>query len=320
MKILLYGDLNMRLYNIYYTCKSVISDLENLHCETTPTGAKRLISWESYKQALLALFSFDFIKDNAKATYNVLNPIELEQTQPVIGEKTHLKLFKQNEILLSKTKAVIDLYESLKDGISQPGIDIKLPTCESLGDYISILKDVNFIFTQCPYLLSEKEEIKYKGTDIGSDWITFAIVVSGTVSSGFVILNNLASLINKAIALKSNKKVLDMQDELLTTMKSKNEVAQETLDIFKKMKEITLNEYVDELEKEISELPNGEEKGKVSKSLEKLSFLIDRGLEIHSSIETPKDIKVLFPFVESQYALSDEILKYIEDKNKETNK
>ena len=317
MKILLNGDLNMRLYNIYYTCKSIISDLEKLHYGESPTGALRLTSWESYKQALITLFSFDFIKEDAKATYNVLNPIDLEQSQPLIGHKTYSKLVEKNKILLTKIKAVIDLYESLKDGTSQPGIDIKIPPCESLEDYISILKDINFIFTQCPYLISEKEEIKYKGTDVGSDWITFAIVASSTVSSGFIILNNLASLINKAIALKSNKKILDMQDEFLKTMKTKNEVTQETLDVFRKMKNITLSQYVEELEEEISELQNGEEKGKVSKSLEKLSVLIDKGLEIHTSIETPKEIKVLFPFVEKQQTLSDGILKYLEDKNKE---
>lgn len=319
MKILLYGDLHMRLYNIYYTCKTVLSDIENLHIVETPTEAKRLVSWESYKQALFALSSFDFIKEDVKATYNVLNPIELEQTQPVIGKNTHIELIKKNEILLSKIKAVIDLYESLKDGTSQPGIDIKIPPCESLEDYISILKDINFIFTQCPYLKNEKEDIKYNGTDVGSDWITFAILASGTISSGFVILNNLASLVNKAIMLKSNKKILDMQEELYKTMKMKNEVTQDTIDAFNKMKEITYKQYVDEIQEELGKLEDGEEEGRVSKSLEKLSTLIDKGLEIHTSIETPKEIKVLFPFVESKQTLSDEILKYLEDKNNEDN-
>ena len=211
-------------------------------------------------------------------------------------------------------QGVVDLYESMHDGISQPGIDIKIPSCESLKDYIKILDDIDFIITQCPYLRNENEDIKYRGTDVGSDWITFAIIMSSTVSASFVVLNNLASLMNKAIQIKSNKKVLDMQDEILKTMQSKNEATQETVDAFKKMKKITYKQYVDELQNELGRLENGEEEGKVAKSLEKLANLLDKGVEIHTSIETPKEIKVLFPFVETQQTLPDSLLKYIEDK------
>lgn len=309
----------MRLYNIYYTCKTVLSDIENLHVETTPTEAKRLISWESYKQALLTLFSFDFIKEDAKATYNVLNPIEQEQTQPVIGRNTYHKLVVKNKVILCKIKAVIDLYESIKDGSSQSGIDIKIPPCDSLKEYINILRDIDFILNQCPYLKSETEEIQYNGTDVGSDWVTFAIVVSSATSAGFFILNNLASLVNKAISLKSNKKILDMQDEIYKTMQMKNEVTQDTIDAFNKMKELTYKQYMNELQEELGKLKDGDEEGRASKSLEKLSDLIDKGLEIHTSIETPKEIKVLFPFVESQQTLSDNLIKYLEDKASQDN-
>lgn len=313
MRILLHGDLNMRLYNIYYTCKMIYNDLENLHIETTPTEAKRIISWESYKQALLTLFSFDFIKEDAKATYNVLNPIELEQTQPVIGNKTYNKLIEKNKILLSKIKAVIDLYESIKDGVSQCGFDIKIPPCTSLKEYIGILKDIDFILNQCPYLKCETEKIQYKGTDVGSDWITFAIIVSGATSTGFFILNQLASLMNKAISLKSNKRILDMQEENYKSMQLKNEITQEVLDGFYKMKKIIFEQYIDELQEELGEIADPEEKTKLEKSLEKLSELINKGLEIHTSIEAPKEIKVLFPFAEQQQLLPDNLLKYLED-------
>ena len=105
-----------------------------------------------------------------------------------------------------------------------------------------------------------------------------------------------------------------MQDEILKTMQSKNEATQETVDAFKKMKKITYKQYVDELQNELGRLENGEEEGKVAKSLEKLANLLDKGVEIHTSIETPKEIKVLFPFVETQQTLPDSLLKYIEDK------
>lgn len=314
MKILLRGELSMRLYNIYYICKSVYEDINQFTSIIPSNATQKLTSWISYKKALINLSTLEFIKDDVVSTYNVLNPIDREKTSPEVGAAIYNELVRKNVIILSKISAVIDLYESMKDGISQPGIDIKIPKCDSLKDYIEILKEIDFIINQCPYLRNENEEIKYKGTDVGSDWITFAILVSGTATTGFVILNNLASIMNKVISLMSNKKVLDMQEETYKTMLLKNEITQETINAFEKMKEITYKKYVDELQDELGKVSNGEEEGKVAKSLEKMSNLIDKGVEILTSIETPKEIKVLFPYTESQQSLPDDLIKYLEDK------
>lgn len=44
--------------------------------------------------------------------------------------------------------------------------------------------------------------------------------------------------------------------------------------------------------------------------------LMDKGVEIYSSIETPKEIKVLFPVDKDTAILPDNITKLIEDKEK----
>lgn len=314
MKILLRGDLGMRLYNIYYICKSVYEDINQFTSIIPSNATQKMTSWISYKKALMNLSTIDFIKNDVMSAYNVLNPIDREKTAPEVGAVIYNELVRKNVIILSKISAVIDLYESMKGGTSQPGIDIKIPKCDSLKDYIEILKEIDFIINQCPYLRSENEKIEYKGTDVGSDWITFAILVSGAATTGFVILNNLAAIMNKVISLMSNKKVFDMQEETYKTMLLKNEVTQETINAFEKMKEITYKQYVDELQEELGKVSDGEEEGKVAKSLEKMANLIDKGVEILTSIETPKEIKVLFPYTESQQSLPDGLLKYLEDK------
>ncbi len=314
MKLLLNGDLGMRLYNVYYICKAALNGLNQIKDESLQTGAKRLIGWNIGKQALESLFNIDFIKDDAQKLYNILSPIDREKQNPDIGSTTFNEFVPLYKNLRAKLESVVDLYESMRDGVSQPGIDIKVPSCNSLKEYIKVLNDIDFVFTQCPYLKDENEEIKYKGTDVGSDWITFAIIMSSTVSTGFIILKNLSFLMDKAISLMSNKKVLDMQEETYKMMLQKNEITQSTIDAFNKMKEITYKTYVDELQDKLGNLKDGDEEGRVSKSLEKLATLIDKGVEIHTSIETPKEIKVLFPFVEPQQSLPDGLLKYIEDK------
>ena len=305
----------MRLYNVYYVCKAALNGLKELKRVDLTTGSIKLNEWEICKMSIESLFNIDFVERDAYELYNIISPIDREKQQPDIGINTYNTFMSSYKKLITKLEGVIDLYESMRDGTSKPGIDIKIPSCDSLKEYIKILNDIDFILTQCPYLKNENEEIKYQGTDVGSDWITFAIIMSSTVSASFVILNNLASLMNKAIQIKSNKKVLDMQDELLKSMQLKNEATQETLGVFKTLKEITYKKYVDELKEELGDVKDGEEEGRVSKSLEKLANLIDKGVEIHTSVETPKEIKVLFPFVEPQQSLPDGLLKYIEDKS-----
>lgn len=52
---------------------------------------------------------------------------------------------------------------------------------------MSYLKEIDFILTQCPYLSSEKEELKFNNVDVGSQWLSFFLIAAGT----FQILNNL---------------------------------------------------------------------------------------------------------------------------------
>lgn len=44
-------------------------------------------------------------------------------------------------------KTIIELYESMKLDNSGYGLDIKLPPCDDLKNYISYLKDIDFLFS-----------------------------------------------------------------------------------------------------------------------------------------------------------------------------
>lgn len=89
------------------------------------------------------------------------------------------------------------------------------------------------------------------------------------------------------------------------------------VETFKKSKQNLLDESVFELENDIGELRDGEERDKVKRTIEDMVVLMDKGVEIYSSIETPKDIKVLFPYEKDTAILPDKITKSIEKKEKE---
>ena len=76
-----------------------------------------------------------------------------------------------------------------------------------------------------------------------------------------------------------------------------------------------MSEITSSLENEISPLEDGDQRGRLEKSLEKLCNLLDKGVEIYASIDSPNDVQVLFPTLNEQERLPETILKYLEDKN-----
>lgn len=308
--VILQGDF-MRLHNIYFICTKYIDTIKHINFASASTSTYKIINWTDVKQALNELYLIDSIKDSVKKLYNCIDPISRDADIPIVSPNTKTDITSNQKILISKMQAIIDLYESLGNDIQESGIDIKIPKCSNLKEYINYLKEIDFILTQCPFLLSKDENIVFKTVDVGSIWVTFA-VVGGTC----YILKNLAKLINEAVAIKSNMLVYKQQEEQLHTMRNKNEISEEVIKAFKTLKDNLIKESVISLENEIAPLSNGEERDKAGKSLEKLVFLMDKGLEIYSSIETPKEVKVLFPMQETQTSLTDDVLKFLEAKSK----
>lgn len=307
----------MRLYNIYYICCVCKDEIdENLDLVSNKNEKGQIVSyrikgWGKCRKALEQLRNISCLKEYSENVYGTIGVIERDQENPVVSPDVKNRFEKSLNELKIAIESIKRLYRSLDIGESSAGIDIKIPKCETLKEYVDYLKEIDFIFSQCPYLLSSEEEVKFNNVDVGSQWITFSVITAGT----FCILNNLAKLIDKAIFIKSHIISLKQQEEILETMRLKNEATNETIDVFKKMKRMVMDGYVNDLESEIGELSNGEERGKVEKSLEKLSLLIDKGVEIYSSIDTPNEVKVLFPTNEDNLILPDNIIKLLEKKD-----
>lgn len=312
----------MRLYNIYYICCACKDKINtDVRTEAIKNSDNRIVAykvkgWGTLKEVLEQLNNISFMRQVVRDVYSTIDLLDRDNEQPSLSQQRRDRF----DIALNKLKyyleAIQQLYDSLNIGESYTGIDVKIPKCDSLKEYMDYLKEIEFIFTQCPYLLAKDEEIKFNNVDVGSQWLSFFLVTSGT----FGILNNLAKLVNKAVAIKSNILVCKQQEEQVKTMQLKNEVGEEVFDVFKKLKQNVLSNSVAELEAELGELQDGEERGKVEKTLEKMVTLIDKGVEIYSSIETPNEIKVLFPANEDNPILPDNIVKLLEKKEDDESK
>ncbi len=309
----------MRLYNIYYLCKEYEDTFLKFSIrQTNISDVYKVENWEGYTEGLSIIRQIVFLQPYVDALYDIVPVFVRGKKQPEIDSVTRNALLASNKGILNKMQAIIELYESLNLGEEFDGVDIKIPKCNSLGEYISYLKDIDFIFEQCPFLQHKDGTIKFKNVDVGSQWLTFLIVAASGTAAVTYILNNLAMLLDKAVQLKSHLINLREQEEIVRSKKLGNDALESSLEIFEDLKKHYLAEAVNELETNNTENPlkDGEERGKVEKSLEKLCGLLEKGVEIYASIGTDKDIQILFPALGDKTELPGDILGLIEDKEK----
>lgn len=179
-----------------------------------------------------------------------------------------------------------------------------------MDEYISYLKDLNFIFSQCPFLQCDGEVIKFGSVDVGSNWLKLTI----TAASISVILTNTASLLDKALALRSHYITIQQQEEMLRSMQIKNELAEEQVRTFKQLKDAGMEIVIQRLEKDHGIQLDPEERDKTERILDKLILFLDKGGEIYASLDAPEDIQLLFPEIQGDLELPENIIKYLEDK------
>ena len=318
------GSQKMRLYNIYYLCKQYIEEMGELKVTEKGTISTRyyvLDNWAEYKKALFAIGQIECLKKYTDEMYSTIPVFVRENEAPEVDSNTRSKLMTYKSRIVNKMQTIIELYESMQLKETEKGIDVKIPLCNSLDDYISYMKEINFVFSQCPFLQHEDGRIEFNTVDVGSQWLSFVIVTTAGTAAVTYILNNLALLIDKAIQIKSHFISLRQQEEILRTQKMENNLLKSSLETYEMLRKHYLSEATKEMEEQNEDHPlkDGEEKGKVEKSLEKLSGLLEKGVEIYASLNTEREIQALFPPLGDNVALPEDVLKYIEDKQENRN-
>lgn len=310
----------MKLYNIYYLCKKFYKALNSLTISEEKSQnitTYCIENWYEYLNILKSLRTIPYFKNKVDLIYNSIPVFIKSSPQPKIDISIKNKFLNAHLVLVQNMKTIIELYESMNISEKEKGIDVKIPNCQNLKEYIKYLNDIDFVFSQCPYLLHKDETIKFSFVDVGSNWLTFIIEVSAGAATSFYILNNLAKIVDKAMILKSHYSSIKEQEENLKIARQKRELAEEEKEIFNTLKKYYMKDISDSLENEIAPLDDGDQRGRLEKSLEKLSNLLDKGVEIYASLDVPKEIQVLFPAIEEQEKLSDSILNYLEDKKEQ---
>lgn len=312
MKIQIGVTDKMKLYNVYRLCKQNVDFFYKNHIIDKGNGINTIESWEEIQRRFRKLSKIPVFKEDIEIYLKTVPSIEREEEEPKISNKLASKLIVQETNIYNKIYTIIELYESmgLNDDDNSNAIDIKLPACEDLDEYISYLKDLNFIFSQCPFLQCDGEVIKFGSVDVGSNWLKLTIAAT----SVSVILTNTASLLDKALALRSHYITIQQQEEMLKSAQLKNELAEEQLEMFRQLKDAGMEIVIRRLEKDHEMQLDPEERDKTERSLDKLILFLDKGGEIYASLESPENIQLLFPEIQGDLELPENIIKYLEDK------
>lgn len=302
----------MKLYNVYRLCEQNVDFFYKNHIIDEGNGINIIGSWKEIQKRFEKLSKIPVFKEDIEIYLKTVPSIEREEEEPKISNKLASKLIELETNIYNKIYTIIELYESmgLSDDNNSNAIDIKLPACEDLDEYISYLKDLNFIFSQCPFLQCDGEVIKFGSVDVGSNWLKLTI----TAASISVILTNTASLLDKALALRSHYITIQQQEEMLRSMQIKNELAEEQVRTFKQLKDAGMEIVIRRLEKDHEMQLDPEERDKTERSLDKLILFLDKGGEIYASLESPENIQLLFPEIQGDLELPENIIKYLEDK------
>lgn len=304
----------MRMYSMYFICKSYIEKVMELRVESRNANGSTvyyLNHWREKAIILNELAKIDPLKERVRRILDTV-PIAYRDFDK-FDVTQNLKREYENGMkeLVVSMQTIIDAYEMMgikADTEGANGFDVKLPKFESVGEFAKCLDDLDFIITQCPYLKNDDEQIKYNSVDVGSTWLTFLVIGASTG----ILLHNLSKLVDMAVKIKSHITTVRMQEEALRSIQIKNDIAAEVFKTFEEVNRVMLNQCIGDLKNELGELKDGEEEGKAQKSLEKLAYWMDKGLQVYSSIDAPREVRDLFPCQDDVSFITDDLQKLIE--------
>lgn len=315
----------MKLRSIYLISKEHYSEISAFGVSQEKVNGVtmyRISNWKEYMNILLQLQRIDLYRERAGKIIDAIPEYYVTKDFFRLDAADWRRVEEANRDLKNVVKIVIELYESMGFAVDEKiGIDIKMPPCKDITEYAGYINDLNYVFTKCPFLQTDQEKWIFDSVDVGSAWITLLIEGGAILTGGSILLNNLAAFIDKCIAIKSH--YISTQEQKLELKKTMHDQARR--EIIEEYIDSDYRKCVDAAIKEMEEISNyhvenidGDENGRIEEAFKRMGDLIDKGLQIYSTIDSPKETKLLFEPLEMHYESIEEKLKLLMQKdNKE---
>lgn len=301
----------MKLKNIYTCCYKIYQVLDSFvlsdnSCAVSVGKLKELGAELNY------ISDIHFLESNVS---EIMKIDEKRLSSESFKEEIPLQIIEPLKRLKSDCKKINDLCESLgysfEDIASETEkmeINIKLPKYNDFGELVSIIKNVDFIFYQCPFLNQFDLKIKFSRIDVGSSW--FDVILNGSGIIAFVTV--LGKMIKMALDLRDQYIRGQIQIEELRNKHISNRIIEDMSMSFENVLKEMTSKCVEELQEDFI-LKDGEEKGKAEESLNRLYKMMSLGLQMHVAIEDKEKCDENLPTEEEQKSIElDEYIKLID--------
>lgn len=262
----------------------------------------RIDNWQAVMLAYDRISVIPLFKETVDSIFSLQIRMRHGKNFETLPTELYDKYSTLHDKIVAMMTNIIEFCEEAGFGEADYGFDIKMPPTKDFSEFAGYIKELEQVFGQCPYLKVEGEKIELHKTDSGSIWLEFFVIATGS----FVLLERLAKIVDKCVKIKSHLITCRQQVAMLKTTELKNDALENILGTHKQMTKLLVDRFAEDLEKEIGEVPS-EDKQRVNLTLERLSNMMDKGLEIVASINAPTEIKALFPTSDEMALSSDEI-------------
>lgn len=308
----------MKLRSIYLICEQHYDTVNNFSAAEVSVLSRTMYNisdWLSYMEMLLQLKKINILTERSEKVIESVPEYYRTKDEFRLDDQ-EWNLVRNANLELKRTMGfVIELYESM--GLSteeKVGIDIKIPQCSDISEYVSYISDLEYIFTKCPFLESKDEKWIFDNVDVGSDWITLLVEFSAAGAVASVLLNNLAAFIDKCIIIRSHYLSTQKQKIELENEKENEEYKQSVTKYLDSIYAKAVDNAIKEME-EISgytvKNDDGDDKGRIQEAFNRMGKLIDKGVQIYSTIDSPEETKLLFEPLEMHYEKIEDKLKFL---------
>ncbi len=301
----------MNFRNIYFICKQNYEILSN--DKYKKIGNLYSYDETEFYEALANLHEIDYLNEITRNINNYLRGHTLQS-----GDANHV--FGLMRSLKNKLEVIMGLYESLVNDVDEhASIEICLPQTKDITEFRKTIDALEFIFTKCPFFQDENESLQFEGVDLGSTWMRLSVKIATATMVGSVLLNNVAAFVDECITIRSHFLMLQQYRIYIEN----DEIEQKQKEAVLAYIDLLYKRQIDEAIKDMEEISghdiaDGDERGRAEQSIEKLEKLLDKGLQIYSSIDSPQETKALFEPLQMKYiSIADEIKK-LTDKTDES--
>lgn len=253
--------------------------------------------------------NFSSILGDVKCLSNALDKVHIAILDRAITMEQKMNVVEELNL---QFECIIQLYELMGQNEQGIGLDIKIPETDDITEFKEYIDDLEFIFSQCFIFRSDNASIKLRGVDIGSIWLAFSII--GAEASA--LLNNIATFVNKCFLIREYRLACEGLKQEIEKSEYDQNKKEEIIENIKEGYKSVVSNALRDLGKNIEDYKLESDNRKIlEQSLEKLEKLIDKGLQIYASIDSPPETKALFKPLEIHYLSIAEELKRIEKKS-----